>query len=101
MWRLQNNVRGAVTAVSAVSGKQNIQHVSCFLINLTLQPRGPISWSSPTKYFTVFFVANFAVQNHLAQVTGKSSPHHLPSHFLCKFVGFVGGRIRITRAGVY
>jgi len=51
---------GSVTAVPAVSGKQNIQHVSRFLRNMVWQLPGPISWSSPTQYFTAFFVANFS-----------------------------------------
>ena len=50
----------SVIAVSSVFWKQNVKLLSHFLRNLILQPSSPISWISPTKYFTVFFVDNFS-----------------------------------------
>ena len=41
-------------------GKQNVKLLSQFLRNLILQSSIPITWFSPTKYFTVFFADNFS-----------------------------------------
>ena len=50
----------SITAVSSNFGRQNIQHMERLFRKLVLQPSGFISWISPTKYFTVFFVSNFS-----------------------------------------
>ena len=42
-------------------GKQNVKLLSQFFRNFILQSSIPISWISPTKYFTVFFVDNFRI----------------------------------------
>ena len=69
-----------VTAVSAVSGKQNIQHVGHFLRNMVRQPPGPFLGAAKHNVSLSSLLLILAVQNRLAQVTGTSSPHHLRSH---------------------
>jgi len=50
----------SITAASSNFGRQNIQYLGRSISKLVLQPPGFISWISPTKYFTVFFVSNFS-----------------------------------------
>lgn len=62
--------------------------MSHLLKNLILQPSDPISWISPTKYLTVFFVANFINTKSFGSSGCTMQSLHFRSHLILQIHQF-------------